>query len=85
MTDHLPKLAEPFTVAEWPRNSRETMRVRLDTYQGNIIVDCRAWYVGDDGTMKPGRSGLTLAVRHLPALASAFMLAQDEAQRQWLA
>ncbi len=85
MTDHLPKLTEPVTVAEWSRNSRETMRVRLDTYQGNVVVDCRAWYLGEDGTMKPGRNGLTLAVRHLPALASAFRLAQDEAQRQGLA
>jgi Transcriptional Coactivator p15 (PC4) len=72
-------IPEPVTIAEWPRNSRETMRVRLDSYQGRAIIDCRAWFVGEDGELRPGRSGLTLAVRHLPALASAFKLALDEA------
>jgi hypothetical protein len=77
-----PAAFEPVTVAEWPRNSRETMRVRLDTFQGRFIIDCRAWFVGQDGELKPGRNGMTLAVRHLPALASAFDMAMKEAQRQ---
>jgi hypothetical protein len=75
-------LPDPITVAEWQRNSRETMRIRLDTYQGCAVVDCRAWYAGADGELRPGRSGLTIGVKHLPALASAFALALDEARKQ---
>lgn len=65
-------------IAEWPKNRRETLRVRLDTYQGRTIVDCRCWYE-DGGTLKPGRSGLTLGTRHLPALAQALAQAVETA------
>jgi hypothetical protein len=58
-------------IAACLKNSRETLQVRLDTYQGQAVIDCRAWYQGGDGTMKPGRGGLTLGVRHLPQLADA--------------
>jgi hypothetical protein len=77
-------LLEPITVAEWPRNSRETMRVRLDHYQGNTVIDARAWYAGPDGELRPGRSGLTIGIKHLPALASALAMALEETQRRGL-
>ena len=38
----------PLTVAEWPRNSRETIRVRLDRYNGQVVVDCRSWWRDTD-------------------------------------
>ncbi len=61
----------PFVVAEWPRNGRESIRVSLDEYRGRQTIDLRCWWRDDDGNLRPGRSGLTLAVRHLPALADA--------------
>ncbi|QRM27372.1 transcriptional coactivator p15/PC4 family protein [Microvirga sp. VF16] len=70
----------PMTVAEWKRNSRETLRVRLDTYNGQTIVDCRAWWSDANGELRPGKSGLTLSVRHLPALAEALAKALAAAQ-----
>ena len=66
-------------IAEWPKNSRETLRVRLDSFKDQAVVDCRAWYEASDGTMKPGRGGLTVSIRHLPALASALAKAVDVA------
>jgi Transcriptional Coactivator p15 (PC4) len=79
-----PATFSPVTITEWPRNSRETMRVRLDMYQCRAVIDCRAWYAGPDGGFRPGRSGLTLGVKHLPALASALALALDEARTRGL-
>ena len=64
-------------VAEWRKNSRETLRVRLDSFKGQAVFDCRAWYAGDDGTLKPGKGGLTVSVRHLPALAEAIAKALE--------
>ena len=58
-------------VASWPKNGREILMVKLTTYKGQAILDCRAWYPGSDGSMKPGRGGLTVSIRHLPALAEA--------------
>jgi hypothetical protein len=63
-------MTEEIVIAEWPKNQRETLRIRLDTFQGRAIVDCRCWY-DDGGTLKPGRAGLTVSTRHLPALAEA--------------
>jgi hypothetical protein len=66
-------------IAEWPINTREKIRVRLDVYQGRDIIDLRRWY--SDGTLdhKPGR-GLTISVRHLPALAAAVTAALSQAE-----
>jgi hypothetical protein len=61
----------PLTIAEWPRNSRETLRVRLDHFNGQTIIDCRSWWSDANGALRPGKSGLTLAVRHLSELADA--------------
>jgi Transcriptional Coactivator p15 (PC4) len=57
-------------IAGWPRNKREVIRVSLDEYQGRTIIDLRCWWYDDQGELKPGRSGLTLALKHLPTLAS---------------
>jgi hypothetical protein len=70
----------PLALAEWPRNERETVRVRLDRYNGHVVVDCRCWWSDASGELKPGRGGLTLAVRHLPALADAVAAALTQAQ-----
>lgn len=58
-------------VAEWPKNERESVRVALDEFNGHPVVSARLWFKGDDGNMRPGKSGLAIGVRHLPALARA--------------
>ena len=60
--------------------SREMIRVRLDVFNGRDVVDVRTWYRSAEGEMKPGRSGLTLSVRHLPALAQALTRALVKAR-----
>jgi Transcriptional Coactivator p15 (PC4) len=62
--------AFPITVPEWDRNSREIVRVALDQYNGRHTINVRIWYC-DDGVVKPSKSGITLAVKHLPVLADA--------------
>jgi hypothetical protein len=62
----------PIIIAEWPRNSREVVRLSLDRFNNRNTIDIRSWWRDSDGTLKPGRSGLTLAVAHLPALADGF-------------
>lgn len=80
----LASISLPHTVAEWPRNSRETLRVRLDRYQGTATIDMRGWYADTLGNLLPGRGGLTLSVRHLPALAKAMVKALETAERAGL-
>jgi len=33
-------------ISEWAINSRQTLRVRLDVYQGRDVLDIRRWYCG---------------------------------------
>lgn len=63
----------------WPLNVPETMRVRFDTYQGHNIIDLRRLYAASDGALKPDFGGLTIAIRHLPTLASTLEEAMEDA------
>ena len=64
-------MSREIIIAEWPKNSREVLRVKLDEFKGQPVICCRAWYQGADGAMKPGRGGLTVSIRHLPAILIA--------------
>lgn len=75
--------ALPIVISEWQKNSREVLRVRLDAYKGQTVIDCRAWY-GEPDNLKPGRGGLTLSVKHLPALADALSKALEQANANGL-
>jgi hypothetical protein len=66
-------------VAEWDRNSREVVRVALDQFKGHHTIGARIWYRSGDG-LKPGKGGLTLGVKHLPALADAVAKALVQAR-----
>jgi len=70
----------PIIIAEWPRNSRELVRVCLDRFNKCNTIDVRAWWRDSNSTFKPSRQGLTLAVKHLPALADALAQAFQRAQ-----
>jgi hypothetical protein len=71
--------AFPLVIAEWDRNSREVIRIALDKYNGRLTVNARVWY-HDGATLKPGKSGMTLAITHLPALADALGKALEQAR-----
>lgn len=71
-------IALPIVISQWQKNSREILRVRLDAYKGQTVIDCRAWY-GEPDNLKAGRGGLTLSVKHLPALAAALETALKQA------
>lgn len=60
----------PVILAEWPRSGRETIRVILSRYRGGMTLDVRDWYF-EEGTLKPGRKGIALSVKHLRKLETA--------------
>jgi hypothetical protein len=75
-----PALDLPIVVSEWARNNHEIIRVVLDRYNNRETINLRSWWRDDDGTYKPGRSGLTLAIKHLPALAQGLADALQQAR-----
>ncbi len=72
--------AFPIIVAEWPRNGRELVRIALDYYRSCFTIDVRSWWRDTDGVFKPSPRGLTLAVKHVPALADALSKALQRAE-----
>lgn len=69
----------PIVIAQWDRNAREVIRVALDQYNGHDTVNVRVWY-RDGETLKPGKTGITVGVKHLAALAEASGKALERAR-----
>ena len=75
-----PKLDLPVVIAEWDRNAREVVRVTLDYFKEHYTINVRIWY-HSGRELRPSRSGITLAVKHLPAMAEAIHAALARAQQ----
>ena len=58
-------------VAEIDKSGRETIRVALGTYEGTTTLSIWVWYRTPSGELRPGKGGLVVGLRHLPALAEA--------------
>ncbi|MCH7945418.1 MAG: hypothetical protein IIC73_05305 [Armatimonadetes bacterium] len=71
-------------IAAIPKNQREDIRVALTEFQKDgqcfDMVSARVYYDAGDGEMKPGRNGLNIPVRLLPALADVLCEAEAEAR-----
>jgi hypothetical protein len=59
-------------IAEIPKNFRETIRVTLGTFNNRQIASARVWFKADDGSWRPGKSGIAFKVELLPAVTDAF-------------
>ncbi len=71
----------PIVAAEWRRSDRETIRVTLD----HDAIDIRSFFHTDpEESPRPGRTGITLPVAHLPAMAAGLATALAEARRRRL-
>lgn len=69
-------IALPVVTAEWTRSDRERIRVTLD----HDVIDVRCFFVGDaEEALRPGHTGITLPLAHLPALFDGIARAHREA------
>jgi hypothetical protein len=66
-------------IAEWPINRRESVRVSVEQYKGVDLVNLRKWFRVEDGSLRPGKAGIALNVKHLPQLAEAMAKALSAA------
>ena len=67
-------------IREIAKNGREIVRVELNEYEGHQLFGVRVWYRGQDGALKPTRKGISLGIRHLPALVRALEDAERAAR-----
>jgi hypothetical protein len=77
-------VSDEIIVAEWPLNRRNCMRVVLGSYNGYPIINVRKWFEADDGSIRPTKDGVALALKHLPQLAAAMTAALEIARERGL-
>lgn len=70
------------TVAEIPKNSRETLRVTRQEFRGHQLVSMRVFFEDAHGEMRPGKQGLAVRLDLVPALLQALdaALALEDAE-----
>ena len=73
-------MSEPRVVASIPKNSRDEIKVSLNTFAGQRLVDVRI-YSEIDGVVRPTKKGISLARERLPDLIRALQQAEREAGR----
>jgi hypothetical protein len=71
----------PITIAQWPRNASDTIIIKIDQFNGTMVVDIREWWKSPNGDLRAGRRGITMSVRHLPSLARALGAAEATARQ----
>lgn len=72
------------TVAVIQKNSREELRVSVETFKGVPLVNLRVWFRNEEGEWRPGKQGVALRIDRLPELRKALADAEAEAARQGL-
>ena len=70
----------PIVIAQWLRKARHTVMVKIDQFNGTVVIDIRDWWTSPTGELRPGPSGITMSVHHLPALAHALTRAEATAR-----
>ena len=71
----------PVIIAQWRRSANGTVMIKIDQFNGTIVIDIRDWWTSPTGELRPGRSGITMSVRHLPSLARALTTAEATARQ----
>ena len=70
----------PIIVAQWARSANDTVMIKIDQFNGTTVIDIRDWWTSPAGELRPGRSGITMSIHHLPALADALTKAEATAR-----
>jgi hypothetical protein len=58
-------------IAEWTINRRESVRVSVEQFKGIDLINIRKWFEAEDGSLRPGKAGIALNIKHLPQLTEA--------------
>lgn len=71
-------------VAWVQKNRREVIAFRITNWQGHTLIDCRVFFEGEGGALKPSREGFALNVAKLSELRQAIDVVCAEAERRGL-
>lgn len=57
-------------IAWYEKNSKEEVRASVDVFRGRPLINIRVFYKDADGSWKPGKQGLAVAVERYRDLAN---------------
>lgn len=69
------------TIAEFPKNKRETLRIELTQFNGRDVVNARIWAPKEGVGLVPTPKGLTISPDLLPQLIGGLQAAQEAATK----
>jgi hypothetical protein len=75
---------EPIVIGEFEKNSKDTLKVSLQSYNGVDMVAIRVFYKDKDGNLKPGKHGVNIRVDQFPLFASILADAGKELKQREL-
>ncbi|RWR04157.1 hypothetical protein D2T32_20480 [Sinirhodobacter populi] len=58
------------------KNSREEIRLTVETFKGMELVNIRVWYQDTAGEYRPGRKGIAFKLELLPEVLTALSKAR---------
>lgn len=62
------------------KNAREEIRVGRAEYKGYDLVNVRVWFKADDGSMRPGKDGLSFRTALIDEVIDALLDAKRGAE-----
>lgn len=65
------------TVAVFPKNSREQVRVTIGDFRGRQILNIRVYWTSDGTNWNPSKKGLAIGVEKLPVLLASLHQAAE--------
>jgi Transcriptional Coactivator p15 (PC4) len=62
------------------KSHTEVLRIEVSEFAGRSVFSIRTWFLSDEGSLRPGKSGITLALKRLPSVAEALQKALDHSR-----
>ena len=70
-------------IGEFEKNSRERVRVSIESWRGHSLVNLRVLWHRDDGEWLPSRKGLAVSTAKLPDLLTLLTQAMKVVSSTW--
>ncbi len=74
----------PLVIMRVRRSARVSVQIKLTVFKGQPILEVRNYWREKDGSWRATRKGLSLGVKHIPALADALAQAETIARSMGL-
>ncbi len=64
-------MTESIPITTIKKNTREELRFSFDVFKGQRLFNMRVFFEGEDGSMRPGKSGIAFKLDKLEEFAEA--------------